>query len=115
MLMMENELLEDFHLDPKALEYLVHNEKQASVFYCPAINGRFYIVQVADKDVDVILNWGKGKFVYQGDRFGQIRHGSQCDVCIPRKPGIDYEFLVKPLDHVEAGIDPILRIIKGKK
>jgi phosphatidylserine decarboxylase len=71
---------------------------------------------VADKDVDVILNWGKGRHLMQGDRFGQIRFGSQCDLCLPLRDHLEYEILVKPLDHVEAGIDPIVRVIKkGKK
>ena len=112
MVMVENELLEDFNYEKTDLDYLVYNEKHVSMFYSTAINGRFYIVQTADRDVDVILNWGQGKFITQGDRFGQIRFGSQCDLIIPHKKGINYEFLVKPLDHVEAGVDPVLRVIR---
>jgi phosphatidylserine decarboxylase len=114
MLMMEKELLELHHFCPEDIGYLVHNEKQVSMFHSPAINSRFYIVQVADKDVDVILNWGKGRHLMQGDRFGQIRFGSQCDLILPIKKNLKYEILVKPMDHVEAGLDPIVRITKEK-
>jgi phosphatidylserine decarboxylase len=116
MVMEENDLLEDFNYKKEDLEYLRYNEKQVSVFYCPAIKGRFYIVQVADKDVDCCLTWRKGQFLTQGDRFGQIRCGSQCDIFIPliKKHGVSYEILVTPLSHVEAGIDPILKIIRDK-
>ena len=115
MIAMENDLVDDRHFDPNDLGYLVHNEKQVSMFYSPAIDSRFYIVQVADKDVNVILNWNLGKHLNQGARFGQIRFGSQCDLCLPLRNHLEYEILVKPLDHVEAGIDPIVRVIKKEK
>ena len=114
MVMEENDLLEDFNYKKEYLEYLRYNEKLVSVFYCPAIKGRFYIVQIADKDVDCCLTWHKGCFLVQGDRFGQIRCGSQVDLVIPLKKGIKYETLVKSLDHVEAGIDPVLKITRGR-
>lgn len=112
MLMAENDLLEDFNYKKEDLEYLRYNEKQVSFFHCPEIKGRFYLVQVADKDVDVITCWRKGSHLTQGDRMGAIRFGSQCDLVIPLNKGIEYEALVKPLDHVEAGIDPVIRIIR---
>ena len=112
MMVMENNLLDDFKIKTQDMEYLRYNEKQVSKFYCPAIKSSFYLIQIADKDVDVILNWRKGQFLLQGDRFGAIRWGSQVDICIPLK-GMKYETLVKPLGHVEAGIDPILRIANG--
>jgi phosphatidylserine decarboxylase len=115
MVMEENDLLEDFNYKKEDLEYLRYNEKLVSVFHCPAIKGRFYIVQVADKDVDACLTWHKGQFLTQGERFGQIRLGSQCDLVIPLKKGIKYETLVKPLLHVEAGIDPVLKIARGRR
>jgi phosphatidylserine decarboxylase len=111
MLMMENDLLQDFRLDKKNMGYLTSNEKKVSIFHCPAIKGRFYVVQVGDKDIDVVLNYGKGKHLLQGDRFGQIKWGSQTDIIVPLKPNMDYEFLVKPLDYVEAGKDPVIKIV----
>jgi phosphatidylserine decarboxylase len=99
----------------KDFDYLIYNERKVSVFYCPAIKGRFYIVQVADKQVDTILNWKHGEHITQGDRFGQIRYGSQCDIVIPLNDKIEYAILVKKLTHVEAGIDPIVRVKKGKQ
>jgi len=114
MLMAENELLEEFHYSKDALSYLMTNEKRVSSFYGNEVRHKFYVVQVGDKDVDVILTWGKGKHIKQGDRFGQIRFGSQCDVIIPRKKGYEYELLVKPLEHVEAGRDSIIKVMRLK-
>ena len=114
MIMVEHELLQEMHHHYKKedLEYLRHNEKNVSAFYCPAIKGRFYVVQIADKDIDVIVNWGMNQHMMQGERFGNIRFGSQVDTVIPLTGDVDYEFLVKPLQHVEAGLDPIIRIHK---
>ena len=67
---------------------------------------------MADRDVDVIQCWGARKFLSQCRRFGQIRYGSQCDLVIPLDKKMKYELLVKSLDHVEAGVDPLIRIIK---
>jgi phosphatidylserine decarboxylase len=114
MLMAENDLLEDFNIKKEDMEFLRYNEKCVSIFYCPAIKGRFYCVQVADKDIDSCLQFLRGQFLTQGDRFGQIRHGSQCDVIIPLKKGMKYETLVKPLDHVEAGLDAVIKIVRDK-
>ena len=110
MLVIEHDLFDELKFDKKDMGYLHTNERKTSVFSCPAIHGRYYLVQIGDKDIDVICNWGKGNFLHQGDRFGQIRWGSQVEMVIPRKKGIEYEPLVKKLDHVEAGIDPILRV-----
>ena len=115
MIMEENDLLQECECHTDDLEYMVTNEKQTSLFYCPDIRSRFYLTQIGDKDIDVIVNWGKGTFLQQGDRFGQIRYGSQVDMTLPLKKGLKYEILVKPLDHVEAGLDPILRIVRTKK
>jgi len=110
MIFQEDNLLKEFHYKKRDNEFLRFNEKKISKFHCPAIKGAFYIVQVADKDVDCCLTWRKGQFITQGDRFGQIRFGSQCDLIVPLKKGLKFETLVEPLVHVEAGIDPIIRI-----
>ncbi len=75
--------------------------------------GEYYIVQTADKDVNVVLNWSEGDYLQQGERLGQIRWGSQTDLVIPlTRPNIKFEFLVKQFDHVEAGIDGVVKILK---
>ena len=110
MIMEENSLLDDFCISKKGMDYLVYNEKKISTFYSPAIKGRYYVVQVADKDVDCCLSWRVGQHLIQGTRFGQIRFGSQCELVIPLR-GTRFKPLVKPLDYVEAGIDPIVEML----
>jgi phosphatidylserine decarboxylase len=111
MLLIENDLIKKDDYDPDGLAYLFANERKVSVCYSARLQGKYYIVQVADKDIDVIVNWGQGKYFTQGERFGQIRFGSQCDLVIPMGEKIEYEILVKSLDHVEAGLDPVVGII----
>lgn len=96
--------------DPRDMAYLFKNERRISEIYCPIIRGNYYIVQVADKDVDEIVNWGEGEFFEQGERFGQIRTGSQVDLLIPLMNRRQFELLVGPNQHVEGGIDAIVRI-----
>jgi phosphatidylserine decarboxylase len=112
MLIVEHDLMNLFDFHKKDLEYMVANERKVSVFYAPLIKGIFYLVQIGDKDINVIQNWGVDKFHMQGDRFGAIRWGSQVDLVIPKRKEYKYEILVKKMDHVEAGIDPILRVTK---
>ena len=112
MLIVEHDLMHLFDFEKKDLEYMVANERKVSVFYSPLIKGIFYLVQIGDKDIDVIQNWGVGNFKTQGDRFGAIRWGSQVDLVIPMRKEYKYELLVKKMDHVEAGIDPVVRITK---
>jgi phosphatidylserine decarboxylase len=111
MLMEENDLLKEFSIKKQDMNYMIYNEKQVSKFYSPAINGHFYLVQIADKDIDTILNWHVGHFHLQGSRFGMIRFGSQVDMVIPMTKDFKYKALCKPLDHVEAGLDPIFKLI----
>lgn len=110
MMIEEKSLLDDFCISKKGMDYLVYNEKNISTFYCPAIKGRYYIVQIADRDVDCCLTWRERQHLVQGDRYGQIRFGSQCELIIPLK-STKFEVLVKPLDMVEAGVDPIIKIL----
>ena len=42
--------------------------------------------------------------------FSQIRFGSQVDLIIPISPHMRLETLVPDTYHVEAGIDPLVRI-----
>ena len=111
MLVVEHDLFNDFNYDKKGLSYLYSNERRVNVFYAPTIRQRYYVVQVGDKDIDVIQNWGKGKYLLQGRRFGQIRWGSQCDLVIPLTNNIQYKALVKPMDYVEAGKDAVVGIL----
>lgn len=116
MVFLENELLKELHYNPENTKYLFHNERKVLTFYSSLIQGRYYLVQIGDKEVEVISNWDQGKYLKQGQRFGMVRWGSQVDLVIPLNQSVKYEVSVKPLDHVEAGLDPIIKILgKGEQ
>jgi phosphatidylserine decarboxylase len=107
----EQDLLNELRINEDNLKYLFKNEKLVSTIYCPEIRGKYYIVQVADKDVDCCVNWGDGDILQQGERFGMIRWGSQVDLVIPLiDKNLKYEILVKPYQHVEGGLDKIISL-----
>jgi len=95
------------------LNYLFCNEKKISTVMRNKDPQEYYLVQIADKDINVIINWADGAYLQQGERFGMIRWGSQVDLIIPlEEDGPKYKILTKPLMHVEAGVDKIVGVIK---
>ena len=78
----------------------------------PALAQPNYVLQIADNDVDCITPFKlkQNRYVSQGQRFSIVRYGSQVDLIIP----LCFRFAFEPLrevgDHVEAGIDPIVKV-----
>ena len=115
MLLVEHSIFDEGKFNYDKMGYLFSNERKISTFYSPFLRGRYYIVQIGDRDVDVILNWGVRDSLKQGQRFGQVRWGSQVDLIIPLDGRVKYELMVKKLDHVEAGLDPVVKVVGGLK
>ena len=111
MIDIEKALLNGEEYSENDMGYLHSNERKVSYIYSTALRHEYYIVQIADKDVDVIVNHAKGHFVLQGEEFGQIMWGSQVDLVIPLKKKKRYKILVKSYDHVEAGLDAVLEVL----
>lgn len=92
--------------------YLVKNERVINKVYVPEWDYTYYVIQIADEEVDMIVSYynPNNNYVSQGDRFGCIRYGSQCDVILPLPlpKGFNYELVQKKDYHLEAGIDPLL-------
>jgi phosphatidylserine decarboxylase len=98
---------------PDDMGYLFPNERCISAIYAPQIKSRYYVIQIAERDVDEILNWDYEHYV-QGERYGMVRFGSQVDVIVPLDDDHEYELLVEKNWHVEAGVDRIIRVKKFK-
>lgn len=94
--------------------YLFANERVMNTVFMPDLDYRYYIMQMADEDVDCIVSYfeDEDQYYMQGDRFGCIRYGSQCDLILPLPLPFDfkYEFLLQPEYHVKAGIDPLIKL-----
>ena len=109
----EEEIFDDGHIDVSDMGYLFPNERKVVRVYSPRIKSSYFLVQIAERDVDEILNWGDNHFT-QGDRYGMIRFGSQVDLILPLDDRNRYELLTEPQMHVQAGVDPIIEILNGK-
>jgi phosphatidylserine decarboxylase len=94
-------------------QYLYNNARMLNTFYVPQYDYKYYVVQVADYDVNAILPFAtkqKDKMM-QGDRFSFIRWGSQCDLILPLRKDLRIKPLI-PVDyHVEAGVDKVASFV----
>ncbi|MEU0517578.1 phosphatidylserine decarboxylase [Streptosporangium sp. NPDC006007] len=112
MLEMEENLLRDLRIDLWSAEYLRHNQRMVNHVYVSELGQEYYILQVADYDVDKITpfelrqNWP----ARQGARFSQIRYGSQVDLIIPLSDRFEFEPTQPVGHHVQAAVDTLVRI-----
>jgi phosphatidylserine decarboxylase len=92
--------------------YLHHNQRVVNRIYSAPLGMSYFVLQIADYDVDCITPFQlkQGQPVEQGDRFSQIRYGSQVDLIVPLSPRHEFEFVQTVESHVEGGIDPLVRI-----
>ena len=112
MLDIEKGLIEDLHIDIDSLTYLHNNQRVINRIYSSALRQHYYLLQVADYDVDSItpFNLKQNQPFAQNQRFSQIRYGSQVDLIVPLSADVDFEPLLETGVHVQAGIDPLIRI-----
>jgi phosphatidylserine decarboxylase len=101
------------HYSSKPADYVRHNARMRNKVYIPSLDYSYYIIQIADYEVDVIQHFDQKqqKKVFQGDRFSFIRWGSQCDLILPLRKDLNIYPLIKPMMHVEAGLDKIINFI----
>ncbi|CAL99952.1 phosphatidylserine decarboxylase [Saccharopolyspora erythraea NRRL 2338] len=112
MLDVEHELLEELRIPVGGSEYLRHNQRVVNRIDVGALHLSYYVLQIADYDVNRITPFvlGQQRAVLQGTRFSQIRFGSQVDLVIPLSGEHDLVPLCLPGQHVEAGVDALVRI-----
>jgi phosphatidylserine decarboxylase len=110
----EKQILEGLKIDYSTMKYALYNERVKNKIVCPKLNQHYWIVQIADYEVDVISHFGdSGQYYTQGERFSVVRMGSQCDLIIPFiNKKLKFRSLVddKAGYHVEAGIDSLVEI-----
>ena len=112
MLDVEKSILEDLHIDAANAEYLYNNQRVLNRVYAANLGQWYYILQIADYDVDSITpfelkqNWPGA----QNERFSQIRYGSQVDLIVPISERYEFTFTQQTGVHVEAGVDTVIKI-----
>ena len=111
MLAIEKDILNEA-INPDNLDYLKHNERMWNKFYSPSLDYSYYVLQIADEDVNVIAPFApeQNHLFAQNERFGLIRWGSQCDLILPLDSRYTFELCQNDHMHVEAGLDKLVRI-----
>jgi phosphatidylserine decarboxylase len=112
MLDVERDLVDSFTIDFNKAGYLHNNQRMLNRIYAPDLRQSYYILQIADYDVDHItpFNLKQNVVMPQNRRFSQIRFGSQVDLIIPVSDRHRLELVQEVETHVEAGIDPLCSI-----
>jgi phosphatidylserine decarboxylase len=112
MLEVERDILEDLKVSPDSLEYLRHNQRVVNRVASVQLGLTYQILQIADYDVDCItpFTMKQNQAFDQGERFSQIRYGSQVDLIVPLSPRYEFHTVQSTGDHVEAGLDPVIEV-----
>ncbi|PWU20886.1 MAG: phosphatidylserine decarboxylase [Verrucomicrobia bacterium] len=117
MLDVEKSILDDLRIPTGSLEYLHHNQRMVNRIYSTELGGPYYLLQIADYDVDCITPFSlkQNQAAGQGERFSVVRYGSQVDLIVPVSERFNFNLLQKPGWHVEAGIDPLIKLTEKTK
>jgi phosphatidylserine decarboxylase len=112
MLEVEKGLLEELRIRTDKAVYLHHNQRMVNRIDSLALGQSYYVLQIADYDVDSITPFElkQNQPCQQGQRFSQIRFGSQVDLIIPLSKRYDFVPLQRIGYHVEAGVDPLVLV-----
>ncbi len=110
----EKAILEQMKINYNDCRYAFYNEAFKNAILCPHLNQIYYLMQIADFEVDVIAHFGNQNDYYtQGEQFSVIRFGSQVDLIIPFKGKKKFKSLIPDtgeIFHIQAGVDPIVSI-----
>jgi phosphatidylserine decarboxylase len=112
MLDVEEEILAELQLSLRSVTYLHNNQRMINRIDAPRLPGVYYVVQIADYDVDCITPFELRQHqpCSQGERFSQIRYGSQVELLIPLSERYELDLLHPIGFHVEAGVDPLVAV-----
>ena len=110
MLAVEKDILNKV-INPNNMEYLKYNERMFNQIYVPSLDYTYYLIQIADEDVNVIAPFKKQQdLCVQNERFSLIRWGSQVDLVLPLDERYNFETILEDAMHVNAGLDKLVRL-----
>jgi len=114
MLDIEKSLIEAIMPNLRKAEYLFSNQRMLNTVFSMELGQEYYILQIADYDVDCItpFNLKQHRSFSQNQRFSMIRYGSQVDLIIPLSEQYEYTPVLQAGMHVEAGVDPVVKVSK---
>lgn len=111
----EKAILDNMKIDTNMMRYGPLNEAMKNRIMAPFLGQHYWLLQIADFEVDVIVPFGEqNAFWTQGERFSLVRLGSQVDIVIPLiKGGKRFKCLIPDdgeIYHLTAGVDRIVEI-----
>lgn len=110
MLAVEKDILNKV-INPNNMDYLKYNERVLNKIYNPILDYTYYIIQIADEDVNVIAPFKQqGDLCTQNERFSLIRWGSQVDLVLPLDKRYTFDLLLDETMHINAGLDKLIKI-----
>jgi phosphatidylserine decarboxylase len=112
MIGVEKDLLDEVLPYTRNAGYLFNNQRVVNRIFSIELRQHYYVLQVADYDVDSITPFRlkQNQCFAQNERFSQIRYGSQVDLVIPLSPHLQFTPMLGEGMHVEAGVDPLVKI-----
>jgi len=114
MLFVEKDIMDDILPYTQNADYLFNNQRMLNRIYSMQLKQEYYVLQVADYDVDCIMPFKlkQNQPFAQNQRFSLIRYGSQVDLIIPLSSYFEFTPVLGAGAHVEAGIDPLVKITR---
>lgn len=107
----ESAIINETPIKSDDMEYILYNERVVNRIYYPKFNQEYFIIQIADAEVNAISSFVANKsFLNQGKIFSFIHLGSQTDIIIPITKNKIVSLLPSYPVHVEAGVDRIAKI-----
>src|SRR6266581_1722970 len=112
MLDVEKSIFDELRIPIEAMGYLHHNQRMVNRVFCSELGQSYYILQIADYDVDCVTPFDlkQNQAAAQGERFSMVRYGSQVDLIIPLSNRFKFTPMQKTGCHVEAGLDPLIKV-----
>lgn len=112
MLQLEQDLVRGGSFESASAGFLFTNQRMLNTVRAPDLGLSYHLLQIADYEVATIqpFELRQVRPVMQNQRFSQIRFGSQVDLILPLSSRWTYDTLVPDHWHVEAGLDPLVRI-----
>jgi len=115
MLAVEKDILNKV-INPNNMDYLKYNERMYNKIYNSSLDYTYYLIQIADEDVNVIAPFKQqGDLCTQNERFSLIRWGSQVDLVLPLDDRFTFELLQDTPMHINAGLDKLVKIKTNAK
>jgi len=104
------------NIEHDKMEYVFVNERVINEFTVPSIPYTYYVIQIADSEVDIVALFKDREVagVQQGKRFSVVRWGSQVDVVLPKSEEVEITPKVKEMYHVRGGVDVLFSIRERK-